>query len=151
MPRGARGEVQALRNAAKAGVPVAQCSATAKVTGNRCKNPAILGGTVCPYHGGQAPQVREAARKRLLELVPNAVDQMAALAGLVEGVDGADRSDVQQRALADILDRAGLRPADQILVTEQALPNELLDQAIADAMKVRGMLPDGIEDAEVVE
>lgn len=153
MPQGARGEVQALRNAAKAGVPVGQCHATARVSGQRCKNPAIMGGTVCPYHGGNAPQVREAARRRLLEMVPDAVEAMAGLAGIVDGVWGAEDEKVRQRALADVLDRAGLRPADQVVLTEQALPNEALDAAIANAMRARGMIESqtDISDAEIVE
>ena len=36
--------------------------------GLRCRRWAIRGGFVCPLHGGAAPQVREAARRRLLEI-----------------------------------------------------------------------------------
>jgi hypothetical protein len=31
--------------------------------GERCKRAAIKGGTVCPMHGGKAPQVRDAAER----------------------------------------------------------------------------------------
>lgn len=148
-PKGARGEVLRLRSAAAAGVPMAQCSATARVSGNRCKNPAILGGNVCPYHGGNAPQVREAARRRLLELVPDALEAMALMAGVVDGSTDV-KDEVRQRAIADLLDRAGLRPTDHVQITETQLPNDMLDAAIAAAMANRGMLPDGIEDAEIV-
>ena len=39
------------------------CRATAR-SGAPCKRFAIAGGTVCPSHGGSAPQVKAAARKR---------------------------------------------------------------------------------------
>ena len=38
-----------------------------------CRRYAISGGTVCPSHGGSARQVKEAASKRLAELVHPAV------------------------------------------------------------------------------
>lgn len=152
---GAKAEVGRLQSLARDGVPVGQCTSTSKkklARGDddpRCSNPAILGGTVCPFHGGSAPQVREAARRRLLDLVPDAIEAMALLAGIAEG-DIVVKDEVRQRALADILDRAGLRPVDQVVLTEQSLPNEQLDSAIARAMEQRGMLPDGIEEAEIV-
>lgn len=45
-----------------------QCKATIKRTGERCKNPAIPGGTVCRFHGGAAPQVQAKAAERLAAL-----------------------------------------------------------------------------------
>jgi hypothetical protein len=44
-----------------------RCTAKAKGSGERCKRPAIAGGTVCAMHGGSAPQVREKAQERQLE------------------------------------------------------------------------------------
>lgn len=41
-----------------------QCVANAKSTGERCTRYAMTGGTVCPQHGGKAPQVRASARRR---------------------------------------------------------------------------------------
>jgi hypothetical protein len=43
-----------------------RCTALAR-GGERCKLPPIRGGTVCWRHGGNAPQVRNAARRRLAE------------------------------------------------------------------------------------
>ncbi len=40
-----------------------QCRAHAR-SGQRCKRFAILGATVCPMHGGRAPQVKAAAARR---------------------------------------------------------------------------------------
>lgn len=42
-----------------------RCTATSQRSGVQCKKAAILGGNVCPTHGGSAPQVREKARQRL--------------------------------------------------------------------------------------
>lgn len=148
MMPGALSEVNESRTAALHGQPRAQCAAHSR-TGNRCKHPAILGGSVCPYHGGSAPQVREAARRRLLELVPDAVEAMAQMAGIIEGSKDV-KDEVRQRAAADILDRAGLRPTDHVAISTEEVPNEALDQAIAQALAVRGMLGDGIQDAEIV-
>lgn len=54
-----------------------KCTAKAKSTGNPCQRDAIAGATVCQVHGGSAPQVREAARRRLLELVDPALGVLA--------------------------------------------------------------------------
>jgi hypothetical protein len=43
-----------------------RCTAT-NGRGERCKRRPILGGTVCPTHGGKAPQVRAAAERRVIE------------------------------------------------------------------------------------
>ena len=43
-----------------------RCTAHSKRTGQQCKRWAIPGGTVCTMHGGAAPRVQEAARRRLL-------------------------------------------------------------------------------------
>lgn len=46
---------------------MAQCTATSKQSGERCRRDAIVGGTVCPMHGGMSPQVQRAAKRRLAE------------------------------------------------------------------------------------
>lgn len=43
----------------------AQCTAKSKRTGERCRRAPIVGGTVCAYHGGRAPQVKAAAAGRV--------------------------------------------------------------------------------------
>lgn len=42
-----------------------RCTATSKQTGERCRNAATAGATVCRFHGGRSPQVQAAARRRL--------------------------------------------------------------------------------------
>lgn len=44
-----------------------QCTAKSTTTGNQCLRWAITGGSVCPFHGGNAPHVRKAARARAAE------------------------------------------------------------------------------------
>lgn len=52
--------------------PERRCTAR-RTNGEPCKCRPIAGATVCRAHGGAAPQVREAARRRLLELVDPAL------------------------------------------------------------------------------
>lgn len=42
-----------------------KCKGHSRQTGEPCKLPAILGGTVCRHHGGGAKQVKEAAARRV--------------------------------------------------------------------------------------
>lgn len=42
-----------------------RCTATARTTGERCKRAAIVGGTVCKYHGGSLANVKAAAARRV--------------------------------------------------------------------------------------
>lgn len=44
-----------------------RCKARSSRTGERCRQWAIKGGKVCPAHGGRAPQVAAAARRRVVE------------------------------------------------------------------------------------
>lgn len=78
---------------------VRQCSATAR-SGDRCRRSAIPGGTVCHYHGGASPKVREAAVRRL---------ERARLEGQVRAMlDELDEppADHPIEALLDVMDRS---------------------------------------------
>jgi len=44
-----------------------------------CRNWAIRGGTVCPYHGGKAPQVKAAAQRRLQAMLDPALTELNTL------------------------------------------------------------------------
>lgn len=49
-----------------AGQPIdRRCTARSGRTGERCKKAAIKGATVCGTHGGKAPQVKAAAKRRI--------------------------------------------------------------------------------------
>jgi hypothetical protein len=82
-----------------------RCSARSSQTGEQCRKASILGGTVCASHGGSAPQVREAANRRLLAAVDPAIDR------LLELLDSDDER-VALQACRMVLDRAGIVAAD---------------------------------------
>lgn len=44
-----------------------QCTAKSTRTGQRCQRAPIKGSTVCPTHGGRAPNVKAAAKRRIAE------------------------------------------------------------------------------------
>src|SRR5438046_1115634 len=88
-----------------------RCTAL-RTNGEPCSRWAIKGGNVCPFHGGSAPQVRAAARRRLqneqltskvvdlldeldpddpqhpVEVLLTAVDRSAAMGRLLEQLVG---------------------------------------------------------------
>lgn len=69
---------------------------------------AIVGGTVCVYHGGRAPQVRAAAQARLEEALPTALEQLVAL------LTSADQDSVRLRAMEAVLDRTLGKVTDKL-------------------------------------
>jgi hypothetical protein len=97
-----------------------KCTATNKKTGLRCKQWAILGGTVCRYHGGNAPQVKRKAEERLKELVAPAI---TALQEILEDPKHPHR----MAAVKEILERDGrigqavAKAADDGLITYEQL------------------------------
>jgi len=78
-----------------------QCKAR-RTNGQPCKNAPIKGGTVCARHGGGAPQVREKANQRLLEMV------MPALARIRKIILNPNTSDADAlKAAREVLNRTG--------------------------------------------
>lgn len=54
-----------------------RCAARSSRTGERCRRRPVAGATVCASHGGRAPQVRAAGRRRLAESkVRQALDEV---------------------------------------------------------------------------
>lgn len=81
---------------------------TAKRTnGGACKAQAIKGGRVCRTHGGAAPQVRQAARERLLSLVDPALGVLAR-AVRKRSAKAWEPSATELRAVSEVLTRAGI-------------------------------------------
>lgn len=105
--------------------PERRCTAHSSRTGERCKNVAIKGGRVCRYHGGNAPHVIANARARL----QNAADLMAQeLLGIALT---ADAESVKLAAIRDALDRAGLRPPSELVLSQaDAKPYETVFDSI---------------------
>jgi len=89
-----------------------QCSARKTHTHEPCQAYAIKGGEVCVYHGGSAPQVREAANRRLRLLADDALE---VLRRIVTDNDLDPR--VKLQAAKDILDRLGIAEPTQVEVT----------------------------------
>lgn len=84
-----------------AGIRGTPCIANRK-NGEPCKRWALKGASVCWSHGAAAPQVREAAARRL----ENAIDRLlAALLHIAE--DEAQPAAARVSAIRDALDRAG--------------------------------------------
>lgn len=76
------------------------CTAHARTTGALCCAPAMIGQRTCRRHGGATVESRQAARLRMGELVPDAIEALARL------LTSADES-VRLKAANSILDRTG--------------------------------------------
>jgi hypothetical protein len=107
------------------GVKERRCTAHRR-TGEQCRNPAILGATVCRYHGGAAKQVVRAARIRL----QNAAEKMAReLLGMA--TDPSVSDSVKLAAIRDALDRAGLKPITTVDLEVSTKPWEQVFEGIS--------------------
>ncbi|OBF69616.1 hypothetical protein A5753_21380 [Mycobacterium sp. 852002-51971_SCH5477799-a] len=127
--------------AASPAVQANRCRAHKK-TGERCKNAAILGATVCRFHGGAAKHVKRAARARL----ENAADLMAKqLLGIALT---ADSEAVKLAAIKDALDRSGLKaPAEVVLSQGESKPYEDLFDGIASGSRAESRRARGVPDS----
>src|SRR4051794_29541034 len=113
------------------GLTRSRCTSKAKSTGEQCGRPAILGGFVCPLHGGMTPIVRDAAKQRLLELADPAIYALRMVVVDLTGeweravtLDDAPRvahfmslAPSIVRAAQVVLDRAGFSPAMKVEVS----------------------------------
>lgn len=118
--------------------PARRCAGHKK-TGERCKNAAILGSSVCRFHGGAAKHVKAAARARL----ENATDLMAKqLLGMA--IDPNVNDSVKLAAIKDALDRGGLKPPAEVVLSQgESKPYEELFEGIstvsrAESRRARG-------------
>ncbi|SIM83045.1 DUF2043 domain-containing protein [Mycobacteroides abscessus] len=130
--------------AEKAKPGVRRCKAHRK-NGNRCQRAAMDGTTVCPTHGGKAPQVQAAARRRLAE----ATDRMAREL-LKMAVDPNVNDAVKLKAMTEALDRGGVTTKSVATVEITAKPfEEIFDADVvitaggrADYRRSRGIADD---------
>jgi hypothetical protein len=112
-------------------VPVVQCKATSR-TGNRCKNKAIPGGTVCRFHGGGSPQVASKAVVRAEVMAwglgDSTVDPGEVLLRLV--TQSAARAEMYARLLEEAYEAAErLKQSHENGVELEALGDENADTA----------------------
>lgn len=104
-----------------------QCVAKLTDGSRRCRKFAIRGGLVCTSHGGSAPQVQEAAQRRLADLVDPAIRE---LSRILDDPDASDRDKL--RAVAETLDRTGHPRGAQVDVTVDQLADRIARLAAAD-------------------
>ena len=83
-----------------------RCTGHSSRTGLPCKNPAVRGTNVCMTHGAAAPQVREAARRRLALLLD------PALKCLYDLLMQRDNLSVALQAVKEVLERNQLYAVD---------------------------------------
>lgn len=80
--------------------------------GQRCRKFAIMGATVCRTHGGATQHVRNKARIR----VENASNRL--MGKLIDfAFDDTKPPDIQLRAIQNALDRAGLKPPAEVVLS----------------------------------
>ena len=116
-------------------VPERQCTAH-KRNGNRCRNAAIRGGTVCGYHGGNAPAVKAKARLRL----EMASDRLARqLLNMTSDPNVADP--VKLAAIKDALDRSGIQAKTAVSVEVSTKPFEIVFDSIFPAREIQQSQP----------
>jgi hypothetical protein len=113
--------------------PERRCVAT-NSRGQRCRKFAIYGSTVCRTHGGATKRVREAARIR----VENASNRL--MGKLIEfAFDDTKPPDVQLKAIQNSLDRAGLKPTAEVVLSQgETKPYETVFDSIGGEPQTAG-------------
>lgn len=102
-----------------------RCTATAKSTGERCRQPAVPGAEVCRYHGGSASQVQAKAQERLDRMadtttatIQDQIDDLETEYARAEDPDAKLAIMSEMRRLWKIiLDRTGHGPTEKREVT----------------------------------
>ncbi|MGH9649802.1 MAG: hypothetical protein ACRD3I_04950 [Terriglobales bacterium] len=125
---------------------MALCHAHTTKAKKPCGRQAVKGARVCYVHGGAAPQVREAARLRLLQ----ATDPAAA--ELVRQVKAKKLAAVDRRqAAVAILDRAGLGPSSSTEVRATVQATYTLQELLVELHRVEisASVPNGGEQAAI--
>lgn len=102
--------------------PLGQDCTRIKNNGEPCKNRAIIGATVCRFHGGAAPQVKKKAAERIAEA---AHDAAALLVQFME--DPKNDVKVRTQIAQDLLNRAGYAGKQSMDLT---LAPSVFDEAV---------------------
>ena len=98
------------------------CTAKAKSTGERCGNPPIRGGRVCPIHGGKAPQTVATASREVFERLMG--PGLVRYSGLIN--DPTTPKHVLASVLKDLFDRNGYAAPQQIeVITDDMVEREI--------------------------
>jgi len=108
-----------------------QCTAK-RSNGTPCNRRAIEGGKVCYVHGGAAPQVKKAARERIAEMVDPALGVLYKAMKMKAKGSPAPLAVVAAR---DILDRAGYKATDKLVLSGAGPGGEIVYSKAADILK----------------
>ena len=109
-----------------------QCTAQRKRGQGRCTRHAIEGGNVCIMHGGKAPQVMRSARERIAEMVDPALGVLYKAMKMRAKGSPAPLAVVAAR---DILDRAGYKATDKLVLSGTGPGGEIVYSKAADILK----------------
>lgn len=120
-----------------------RCTAKRRGTDERCKKPAIKGGTVCRLHGGAAQQVQRKARDRFNDLIDPMINIAHKLAD--EAQEGKLTPGERIALLKFIADRTGFIPGKTVNVDGPASWEVSLQQII---VEVPPEMRAGIEDSD---
>ena len=115
-----------------------KCSARRHSDGKPCQRFAVRGSTVCASHGGNAPQVKPAARKRLDQAADVLVQRLLSFA-----LDGQVDDPIALRAIVAALDRAGFSVTQPLDVAIGSRPFELVFDAIAGGSRAESRIARG--------
>jgi hypothetical protein len=130
--------------------------------GARCKNPPLLGATVCTQHGGNAEHIRRAAAERLTMALPEAVEALTArlkddpnAAPCALCKRGLPRDDhVVVKVATAIMDRGGLGPQSKVEIQHadtawmRYLSDTELDTLISLMESAKSRMPENDRPAE---
>jgi len=121
------------RPSLEAPLPQYRCRQISSLTARRCTDRALPGAYLCLAHGGDLPQVREAAtesiaiaKRKLAALAEPAVDVLARIMD-----DDAVPTQVRLKAATEVLDRAGVRGGIEIEAKHEISITSSRDRIIA--------------------
>jgi hypothetical protein len=119
-------------------LPAVRCTAR-KRNGEPCRAMAARGAHVCRVHGGSAPQVKAAAKRRLDQASDALVQRLLAFA-----LDGDVTDNVALQAIIAALDRAGLNVRQAMEIEVGVKPYEELMSSITGVAQITKAQHDAI-------
>ena len=123
-----------------------KCSAHRHSDGKPCQRPAARGATVCPVHGGSAPQVKAAAKRRLDQAADALVQKLLKFA-----LDDDAPDNIALAAIRDALDRAGLVAPRTLDVALGPAPWMEVFDGIASGSRSQSRAARGVPDEDSAE
>jgi hypothetical protein len=122
------------------------CTARSKQSGKPCRQRPAAGRTVCRFHGGEAPQVKLAAKLRLAAMVDPALTLLESFLSPAAPVEGepyiVPDAKLLTKIAMNILDRNGFKAPTVIKVQRAIDVSALSDEDLAAALALsRKLLP----------